>query len=449
MNAQDIYLSPRQIISYLMEFDKKLPEPRKDYYTPVLNQSPITASELNQEAKRMMDYVGLTSYVPKCNFCILEKGKGGNTKCCNSNLEVEINISSKYQNNIEATLAVLAHEICHKYLYVHGLFNPIEVINEIFTDLCTMYVGFGKIIINGYITERKTEIRTDKYIQTSVDTNYLGYLKFPIYRRTLNIIRLVLWDESAADVMASEDDPLLLDTFKRWISEKDKKSLSRNVLINSGKDVAELTKNSLLLERLLGLVNSQQLEQLKSSEAQLYNEDWFASNGAILLKSRFSVFNSIYQSIVLESNASEHSICIKNVNRYIRHLIMLIYEATGIKLKDFLRTSVFSCPFCGEKHKSEKFIDKTALIKCPKCHKRFYLDCEEFDLMNTKNDYDHFKDELIMPIRKGYLDSLENEKKKSYQNGFNAGQKSESDKYKNKIDKLPFWLKLLIGKKLD
>lgn len=432
-----------------MEFEKKLPEPRKDYYTPVLNRTPITASELNLEAKRMMDYVGLTSYVPKCNFCLLEEGEGGNTRCCNSNIEVEINVSSKYQNNLEATLAILAHEICHKYLYVHGLFNPIEVINEIFTDLCTMYVGFGKIIINGYITESKTEIRTDKYIQTSVNTNYLGYLNFPIYRRTLNIIRLVLWDENAPDVMTSEDDPLLQDTFKRWISEKDKKSLSRNVLINSGKDVAELTKNSLLLERLLGLVNSRQLEQLESSEKQLYNEDWFASNGSILITSRFSVFNSIYQSIVLESNTSEHSTCIKNVNRYVRHLIMLIYEATGIKLKDFLRTSEFRCPFCGEKHKSDKFIDRVALIKCPKCHKRFYLDCEQFDLMNTKNDYDHFKDELIKPVRKGYLDSLENEKKKSYQSGFSAGQKTESDKYKKKVEKLPFWLKWLIGRRLD
>lgn len=449
MKAQDIYLSPRQIISYLMEFEKKLPEPHKHYYTPVLNRTPIAVSELNQEAKRMMDYVGLTSYVPKCNFCTLEEGTGGNTKCCNSNIKVEINVSSKYQNNLEATLAVLAHEICHKYLYVHGLYNPIEVINEIFTDLCTMYVGFGKIIVNGYITESKSEVRTDKYVHTSVNTNYLGYLRFPIYRRTLNIIRLVLWDEKVADVMASEDDPLLHDTFKRWISECDKKSLSRNVLINSGKDSAELTKNSFLLERILGLVNSRQFELLKLAEAQLYNENWFDSNGSIFIKSRFSVFNSIYQSIVLESNASEHSVCIKNVNRYIRHLIMQIYEAAGIKSKEFLRISDFRCPFCGEKHKSDKFLDKSALIICPKCHKRFYLDCEQFDMMNTKNDFDHFKDELIKPIRKGYLDSLENEKKKSYQSGFCAGQRSELDKYKKKIEKLPFWVKWLIGKRLD
>lgn len=279
MKAQDIYLSPRQIISYLMEFEKKLLEPRNDYYTPVLNRTPITVSELNQEVKRMMYYVGLTSYVPKCNFCVLEVGTGGNTKCCNSNIEVEINVSSKYQNNLEATLAVLAHEICHKYLYVHGLYNPIEVINEIFTDLCTMYVGFGKIIINGYITERKTEVRTGRYVHTSVDTNYLGYFKFPIYRRTLNIIRLVLWNENASEVLVGEDDQLLQDTFKHWIGERDKKALSRNVLINSGKDVAELTKNYFLLERLLGLVNARQIEQLRSSEAQLYNEKWFDSKG--------------------------------------------------------------------------------------------------------------------------------------------------------------------------
>lgn len=432
-----------------MEFEKKLPEPRKDYYKPKLNRTPISVSELNEEAKRMMDFVGLTSYVPKCAFCQLEDGTGGNTRCCNNNIEVEINVSSKYQNNLEAALAVLAHEICHKYLYVHGLYNPIEVINEIFTDLCTMYVGFGKIIIHGYITERKTETRTDRYIHTSVDTSYLGYLKFSIYQRTLNIIRLVLWGENAADVMVSEDDPLLQDAFKRWISERDKKTLSRKVLINSGRGTAELTKNTFILERLLTLVNARQQEKLQSAEANLYNESWFNENGEIEIRRRFSVFNSIYQSIVIESNSDKKDVTLDTVNRYLRHLIMLVYDTAGLKVSDLLRTSEFKCPFCNERHKSDKFINKATLIRCPKCKKRFYLDCEQFDIMRVRNDFDHFKDELIKPVRKGYLDSLENEKKKSFQSGYSTGRKNAQEEIAKKIAKLPAWLRWLIGKKLD
>ncbi|MDD5839950.1 MAG: hypothetical protein PUC94_07935 [Bacteroidales bacterium] len=448
MKAQDIYLSPRQIISYLMEFEKKLPEPHKGYYVPQIKQTPISTDELNQEAKRMMDFIGLNSYKPQCSFCQLEEGIGGNTKCCNANVEVEINVSSKYRNNIEQTVAVLAHEICHKYLYVHGLYNPIEVINEIFTDLCTMYVGFGEIIIAGYVTEKIFEDRSENFIHRQINTEYLGYLKFPIYRSTLNIVRLVLWNENASDVLGKESDPLLLDAFKCWISERDKKTLSRKILIDRGKETAEFTKNLLLLDNLIRLAKGREFEDLQLAESQFYNEDWFDTTGHIAPRSKVAVFNSIYQSIIMESK-SNGNIVSKNINRYFRHLIMLVYDALAINSKELLNTEYFECPFCGERHKSTKFINKTALIRCPKCKKRFYLDCVQFDLMNTRNDFDHFKDELIKPVRRGYLDSLENEKRKSYQKGYEVGRISVEKEFRDRIAKLPSWLRKLIGDKLN
>lgn len=448
MKAQDIYISPRQIISYLMDFEKKLPEPHKEYYLPKINQLPISESDLNDEAKRMMDYIGLFQYRPKCSFCQLDDGVGGNTKCCNDNIEVEINVSTKYRTSIEQTVAVLAHEICHKYLYVHGLYNPIEVINEIYTDLCTMYVGFGEIIIAGYVTEKIFEDRTENFIHRQINTEYLGYLKFPIYRSTMNIVRLVLWNENASEVLGKERDPLLIDAFKCWISERDKKTLSRNSLIGKENDIAELAKNMFLLEKLISLVKGRELEDMHFAENNFYNDKWFNSFGQISANSRFAVFNSIYQSIVMESNSNGNAKT-KEINRYMRHLIMLVFEALEIKSNEILITNEFECPFCGEKHKSSKFQNKSTLIRCPKCKKRFYIDCERFDLMNTRNDFDHFKDELIKPVRKGYLDSLENEKKKSYRTGYNAGRASCDKELKEKIAKLPSWLRAFIGNKLD
>lgn len=448
MDAQDVYLSPRQIVSYLMEFENKLVEPHKDYYKPQLRTTPISERDLNEEAKRMMDFVGLTNYTPKCSFKVLDEGVGGNTLCCNPNIDVEINVSTNYRNNVAATLAILAHEICHKYLYVNGLYNPITIINEIFTDLCTMYVGFGELIIKGYITERQERSQTGNTIYTTTHTSYLGYLKFPIYQRTLSIIRLVLWGENKNDLVKSESDPFLQDTFKIWIAESDKKKLSREGLIKIGAGRAELERNRFLAERLLRFISGRESEKLGKAEAQLHNEAWFDADGQIKLKSRFFVFNSIYQSVIINSE-SKSSEGVKRANRVLRHLIIQLLDVFGTHNTELLKINDFVCPFCGEHHKSDKFTDKSALIKCPKCKKRFYLDCTRFDLMMSKNDFDHYKDELIFPVRKGYMESLEREKKDSYNKGFSNGASQKEKEFRNKIAKLPGWIKWLIGKRLD
>ena len=66
MAAQDIYISPRQILSYLRTFEEKIPIAQKDYYKPSLSITPISEDALNSEAKKMMSFVGLSEYTPKC-----------------------------------------------------------------------------------------------------------------------------------------------------------------------------------------------------------------------------------------------------------------------------------------------------------------------------------------------------------------------------------------------
>lgn len=449
MKAQDIYISPRQILSYLMDFEKKLPEPRKDFYTPGLGKTPITVHDLNDEAGRMMRFLGLNSYVPKCSFRDLGDGTGGNTNCCNPNPEVEINISSKYQNNLEAVLAVLAHEVCHKYLYVHGIYSTIEVVNETYTDLCTMYAGFGRLILNGYITEQKSYSMAGNSMHTIVNTSYLGYLNFPIYKRTLNIIRLVLWGENGKEVLEEEDDPLLQDAFRRWTGERDKKQLARDTLIDSEKEAAELTKNISLLQQLFSLVRQQQQPALEKAESQLYSEEWFTEGGEMRLKRRFSVFNSIYQSIAMDYEKEDNKLDCGSINRHTAHLITRISDMLGLKEEQPLVPAQFRCPFCGETYKSDKFHDKTALIKCPKCKHRIYVDCSRIDVEETRKDIERYNDELTESHRKAYMDSLGREKMGSYRRGLETGKKNEREQLQARIRKLPFWVRWILGSRLD
>lgn len=449
--VQDIYISPRQIISYLVEFEKKLPKPHKDFYLPTLKQTPITDTDLNAEARRMMDFVGLSKYVPRCKFCTLEDGVGGNTRCCNDNIEVEINVSSKHRNNIDACVAVLAHEICHKYLYVYGLYNPIEVVNEIFTDLCTMYVGFGNIIMKGYITETRTQQRTDKYITTYTNTQYLGYLKFPIYQRTLRIIRLVMWDEDGASVLAAEQDPLLQDAFKEWATKQDKKTLSKDSIMKVGNGIAEMERNFYILRSIFRIITARYNCAFDEAEQKLYQEEWFDGE-RIAPNKRFTVFNGIYQSIIL-SSADEENLVLNEANRYMRTIIAHIADLSKFNQSIRMKSSDFTCPHCGTHHKSEKFTGRKALIKCPTCKRRFIVDCQDFDILAARNELDRYKDELIAPVRQGYIKSLTLEKKKSYEKGYSEAWKARGEEtnrqLRQKISKMPFWLRWLIGKRLD
>lgn len=450
--AQDIYISPKQIISYLMEFEKRLPKPHRDYYIAKINATPVTEADLNNEAKRMMDFLGLTMYKPKCSFAKLEDGVGGNTMCCNNNPEVEINVSIKYQNNLNACLAVLAHEVCHKYLFVNRIYYPTDIINEIYTDLCTMYVGFGNLIKNGYITEQTTKEQTEKYITTYTNTQYLGYLNFPIYERTLSIIRMVLWNEDGKKLYESEQDPMLQDAFRLWSTTKDKKALSKQSFIKLGENIATLERNFYLLRRLADLITKRfNTSVMDEAERTLYNDEWFDGDSVAANKS-FTVFNGIYQSIILAAKADDHG-TLKDINRLMSHVLVTVSDKENLRGPLILKPTDFTCPHCGKHHFSDKFAGRKILIKCPDCHRRFLVNCENVDLQAARNDLDHYKDELILPVRKGYFASLDREKQNSYKKGYAEGvsakEKELKQKFKNKISKLPFWLRWLIGKRLD
>ena len=142
----DIRLDERQVCAYLETIEKSLK--RKNYkiyeHTPSFNSS--DSIEVNKEARKMLDFVGLNNYIAVINYTQHSVNVGGHIELDDSN-EVFIEISSNFIYDKESVLAVMAHEICHKLLYVHGLYYraPIpQIENEKLTDLATIYVGFGK-----------------------------------------------------------------------------------------------------------------------------------------------------------------------------------------------------------------------------------------------------------------------------------------------------------------
>jgi len=62
-----------------------------------------------------------------------------------------IYINSDMENqNLDQKIAILAHEMAHYFLDVHNIRFSETNDNELLTEVCTTYIGFGLILLDGY-----------------------------------------------------------------------------------------------------------------------------------------------------------------------------------------------------------------------------------------------------------------------------------------------------------
>lgn len=126
-------------------------------------------------AERMMQHLAMIGYIPIIEFVDLPCGVAGRINLNDDKL-VYISLDKKHFNAKYYTpaqlLAIIAHELCHKFLWVHGFKETSQKI-EYLTDACAVYVGFGKLLIEG------VEVESHSYDGYShmIHTQYLGYLE--------------------------------------------------------------------------------------------------------------------------------------------------------------------------------------------------------------------------------------------------------------------------------
>ncbi|MFZ4590925.1 MAG: hypothetical protein ACOYN6_08005 [Ignavibacteria bacterium] len=91
-----------------------------------------------------------------------------------------------------AILGVLSHEISHKYLHYHGIRKQggkiYEMENEILTDLTSIYLGLGKLILNGCEKVTIQTSRSNDQVNTQTITNRFGYIGKEKYAFAYNLI---------------------------------------------------------------------------------------------------------------------------------------------------------------------------------------------------------------------------------------------------------------------
>lgn len=422
MKAQEIYLTPKKILSYLVDFEKRLPKREyKEYVPTIVTTSHITNEMLNKEARLMLDFVGLKSCTPDCRFCTTGTATAGSINL-NSEPIARINISEEFKENHKAVIATLAHEICHKLLYTYAIHFPSATnVNEVYTDLCTIYIGFGKLVIDGCITKSNTA------------THYLGYLDIYVYKNTYSIVKAV----NGIDTNPNEEyDYFLQNATELWQSKKN----TREIFIESFK---KLESEYALFQRNTAVLNSiiSQIQKKINNNLNYYNELFFGNSNMFNKNNEpllpFSIFSIIYN--VASTFEEDEETELRKPNEIIENLIVKLIDSNiGIDTST-LQTSSFCCPFCGKGFDSNKHKGTTTILRCSGCKKHFYLNSNDFNIVGKRRQIKEHEQQTIDGMIKNTVARIQNE-------AYNQGVLYTVGEFNRKLNTLPFWLRWIVNK---
>jgi hypothetical protein len=127
---------------------------------------------IQKVAKQIADSIDLSQFTFIITFAKQKKNVGGHIDLSTMSREVFIEIDPDALSFPDSVAATLCHEICHKWLQMMGIASPIEMENEILTDITTVFLGFGKIMLNGCELKGVTRAGTT----TTTQTRKCGYL---------------------------------------------------------------------------------------------------------------------------------------------------------------------------------------------------------------------------------------------------------------------------------
>lgn len=140
-------------------------DPTQDFYSRLLSGED---SDLCHAVKILADHMGIpplrsVSY----EWGLLMPNTVAGRIHVISTAESRIQIPLFYVGKPHPLGAILAHELSHQMLAIHGIWSENEIENEQLTDAASIIVGLGKVVLNGTITE---------VAEATGETQLLGYI---------------------------------------------------------------------------------------------------------------------------------------------------------------------------------------------------------------------------------------------------------------------------------
>ena len=108
-----------------------------------------STSYVEKLAKEMATEIGLSDCHFKIELCNDLKDVAGEIDLREHLGFTFIRIDRKFLDHFDTLVAVLAHELSHKFLHKHTIEFTETFANECLTDITSIYLGFGKYALNG------------------------------------------------------------------------------------------------------------------------------------------------------------------------------------------------------------------------------------------------------------------------------------------------------------
>lgn len=283
---------------------------------PYRLMAPFTAPfydhlSIQKAAKQIADFIGLTGFTFIVAIAKQKEKVGGHIDLATDGKEVFVEVDEDTMKFPDAVGATLCHETCHKWLRVNGVESPIEYENEILTDISTVFLGLGKVMLNG---SKATNVRYETVpngTRTITETMTSGYLdrdQLAFVYRLVCAMRNILMAEYMQDLNSEAVQAIQMcdasfghhydARFHRPGITHESVSRFHDAIVTLQREMAELDKNLAYIrksccETLDGFLSQghKQLESLRQKTAAVTEKTGFdpALNFLQAIKNKFEL----------------------------------------------------------------------------------------------------------------------------------------------------------------
>lgn len=142
--------------------------------------NPDDAIDVLNATKKIARFMGIPDFLYIVGKAKQKEGIGGKIDLGEKDNTIFIELGENAYATRDTLLAALSHELSHNYMKVRGInarFRyKVAHEMEILTDICAVYLGLGKLLLNGYEVKTTSEQAVPGGIQKTVREIKQGYL---------------------------------------------------------------------------------------------------------------------------------------------------------------------------------------------------------------------------------------------------------------------------------
>jgi hypothetical protein len=132
---------------------------------------------IQQAGRTIARHLGLDEYMFVISVMTQGPDTAGRIELGNCGRDVYVELNRDICVYSDAVLATLCHELSHKFLNTHGIRNGSTVLEQEFlTDVTAVYLGLGKLMLNGCRFQNSQRRTRDGQTWTETSTVATGYI---------------------------------------------------------------------------------------------------------------------------------------------------------------------------------------------------------------------------------------------------------------------------------